>query len=163
MHRLLKNAYSFLSVWERRSLSFCTTRPILLFFVSITVCFPLAYIPLRAVISAAFEVHDQRSPSFAMNDSKTRRSPHKGTESHQKISIFSESSQLYGVAPDESTETGRQQRENFTKPKWKNYDLTMFWSRITTSHGIAVKWYLRVYWLLPLSIVDSFKKHRRFF
>ena len=39
----------------------------------------------------------------------------------------------------------------------------MFWSRITTSHGIAVKWYLRVYWLLPLSTVDSFKKHRRFF
>ena len=39
----------------------------------------------------------------------------------------------------------------------------MFWSRITTSHGIAVKWYLRVYWLLPLSIVASFKKNRRFF
>ena len=49
------------------------------------------------------------------------------------------------------------------KPQWKNYDFTMFWSRITTSHGIAVKWYLRVYWLLPFSIVDSFKKHRRFF
>ena len=29
--------------------------------------------------------------------------------------------------------------------------------------AIAVKWYLRVYWLLPLSTVDSFKKHRRFF
>ena len=39
----------------------------------------------------------------------------------------------------------------------------MYLSRITTSHGIAVKWYLRVYWLLPLSIVASFKKHRRFF
>ena len=39
----------------------------------------------------------------------------------------------------------------------------MFWSRITTSHGIAVKWFLRVYWLLPLSIVASFKKNRRFF
>ena len=23
-------------------------------------------------------------------------------------------------------QTGRQQRENFTKPKWKNYDSTMF-------------------------------------
>ena len=34
---------------------------------------------------------------------------------------------------------------------------------ITTSHGIAVKWYLRVYWLLPFSIVASFKKNRRFF
>ena len=33
-----------------------------------------------------------------------------------KTSIFSESSQLYGVAPDESTETGRQQKENFTNP-----------------------------------------------
>ena len=60
-------------------------------------------------------------------------------------------------------QTGRQQRESFTKPKWKNYDSTMFLSRIITSRYIAVKWYLRVYWLLPLSIVDSFKKHRRFF
>ena len=54
------------------------------------------------------------------------------------------------------------------KPKWKNYDFTMFLSNIakaniTTSHGIAVKWYLRVYWLLSLSIVASFKKNRRFF
>ena len=31
------------------------------------------------------------------------------------------------------------------------------------SRCIAVKWYLRVYWQLPFSIVDSFKKHRRFF
>ena len=49
------------------------------------------------------------------------------------------------------------------KPKWKNYDFTMFLSRITTSRCIAVKWYLRVYWLLPFSIVASFKKNRRFF
>ena len=56
-----------------------------------------------------------------------------------KTSVFSETSYFYGVAPDESTETGRQQIENFTKPKWKNYDSTMFLSRITTSHGIAVK------------------------
>ena len=81
----------------------------------------------------------------------------------EETSIFSEYSQLHGVAQDESTETGRQQRENFTDPKWKNYDFTMFWSRITASHGIAVKWFLRVYWLLPLSIVDSFAEHRRFF
>ena len=80
-----------------------------------------------------------------------------------KTSIFPETSHFYGVAPDESTETERQQRESFTKPKWKNYDFTMFWSCITTSHGIAVKWYLRVYWLLPLSIVDSFAENRRFF
>ena len=39
----------------------------------------------------------------------------------------------------------------------------MFLSRIITFRYIAVKWYLRVYWLLPLSIVDSFGKHRRFF
>ena len=39
----------------------------------------------------------------------------------------------------------------------------MFLSRIITSRYIAVKWYLRVYWLLPLSIVASFKKNRRFF
>ena len=39
----------------------------------------------------------------------------------------------------------------------------MFGSRITASHGIAVDWYLRVYWLLPFSIVDSFAEHRRFF
>ena len=49
------------------------------------------------------------------------------------------------------------------KPKWKNYDFTMILSRITTSHGIAVKWFLKVYWLLPFSIVASFKKHRRLF
>ena len=39
----------------------------------------------------------------------------------------------------------------------------MFLSRIITSRYIAVKWYLRVYWLLPFSIVASFKKNRRFF
>ena len=39
----------------------------------------------------------------------------------------------------------------------------MFLSRIIAFHGIAVDWYLRVYWLLPLSIVDSFAEHRRFF
>ena len=33
----------------------------------------------------------------------------------------------------------------------------------TTSHGIAVNWYLRVYWLLPFSIDDSFAEHRRLF
>ena len=48
-------------------------------------------------------------------------------------------------------------------PSNKNYDFTMFWSHITAFHGIAVKWFLRVYWLLPLSIVDSFAEHRRFF
>ena len=36
-------------------------------------------------------------------------------------------------------------------------------SSFTTSHGIAVNWHLRVYWLLPFSIVDSFAEHRRFF
>ena len=77
--------------------------------------------------------------------------------------FFSESSKLYSVALDESAEAGRQQRESFTKPKWKNYDFTMFLSRIITSRYIAVKWYLRVYWLLPFSIVASFKKNRRFF
>ena len=39
----------------------------------------------------------------------------------------------------------------------------MFMSRIITSRYIAVKWYLRVYWLLPHSIVDSFTEHRRLF
>ena len=39
----------------------------------------------------------------------------------------------------------------------------MFCPRIIISHGIAVKWYLKVYWLLPLSIVDSFAENRRFF
>ncbi|MCI5490888.1 MAG: hypothetical protein MR404_00490 [Prevotellaceae bacterium] len=55
-----------------------------------------------------------------------------------KTSIFYETTHFYGVAPDESTETERQQRESFTKPKGKNYDFTMYLSRITTSHGIAV-------------------------
>ena len=43
-----------------------------------------------------------------------------------KTSIFSETSDFYCVAQDESAEAGRQQRESFTKPKWKNYDVTMF-------------------------------------
>ena len=60
-------------------------------------------------------------------------------------------------------QTGWQQRESFTKAQWKNYDFTMFWSRIIISRCITVKWYLRVYWLLPFRIVDSFGKHRRLF
>ena len=46
---------------------------------------------------------------------------------------------LHCVALNESAEAGKQQREIFTKPKWKIYDFSMFWSRITASHGIAVK------------------------
>ena len=38
----------------------------------------------RSCFFSAFGVHGKRSPSFAMNDSKTCRSPHKGTESHWK-------------------------------------------------------------------------------
>ena len=48
-------------------------------------------------------------------------------------------------------------------PSEKSMILLCFCPRITISHGIAVKWFLRVYWLLPLSIVASFKKNRRFF
>ena len=36
-------------------------------------------------------------------------------------------------------QTGRQLKENVTKPEWKNYDSTMFLSRIITSRYIAVK------------------------
>ena len=43
-----------------------------------------------------------------------------------QIENIKRQSLLYSVAPDESAETGRQQKENFTKPKWKNYDVTMF-------------------------------------
>ena len=39
----------------------------------------------------------------------------------------------------------------------------MFFFLFITSRYIAVKRYLIVYWLLPLSIVASFKKNRRFF
>ena len=80
-----------------------------------------------------------------------------------KTSIFSKFPLNSIVLLQMNPQTGRQQKENFTKPKWKNYDSTMFLSRIITSRYIAVKWYLRVYWLLPLSIVASFKKNRRFF
>ena len=79
-----------------------------------------------------------------------------------KTSIFSKSSQLHCVALDESIDrktTERKLHETQVKNLWFYYVL----SCITISHGIAVKWYLRVYWLLPLSIVASFKKHRRFF
>ena len=60
-------------------------------------------------------------------------------------------------------QTGRQQRENYTKPKWKNYDFYYVFVPITTSRCIAVNWYLRVYWVLPFRIVDSFAENRRFF
>ena len=105
----------------------------------------------------------KRSPSYAMNDSKTCRNPHKGTASHRKNKY------LFQILPtllccSEWIQRQEGNREKASrKPQWKNYDFTMYLSRITTSHDIAVKWYLRVYWLLPLSIVASFKKHRRFF
>ena len=44
-----------------------------------------------------------------------------------KTSIFSETSHFYGVAPDKSIETGRQQKENFTKPEWKNGSVENQW------------------------------------
>ena len=98
-----------------------------------------------------------------MNESKTRRSPHKGTASHRKNKY------LFQILPTllccsewiQGQEGNREKASR--KPQWKNYDFTMFLSRITASHGIAVDWYLRVYWLLPFSIVDSFAEHRRFF
>ena len=80
-----------------------------------------------------------------------------------KTSIFSKFSQLYCVAPNESRDKKATEKKLHRTPQWKNYDFTMFLSRITASHGIAVDWYLRVYWLLPFSIVDSFAEHRRFF
>ena len=98
-----------------------------------------------------------------MNESKTCRSPHKGTESHWKNKY------LFRILPAlwccsrwihrDRKATERKLHETQVKNLWFYYVL----SRITISHGIAVKWFLRVYWLLPLSIVDSFKKHRRFF
>ena len=98
-----------------------------------------------------------------MNDSKTRRSPHKGTESHQKNKyLFQILPTLLCCSEWIHRQEGNREKAS-RKPQWKNYDFTMFLSRITTSRCIAVDWYLRVYWLLPFSIVDSFKKHRRFF
>ena len=55
-------------------------------------------------------------------------------------------------------------REKTTRnPSGKTMVWLCFWSRITASRCIAVKWFLKVYWLLPFSIVDSFAEHRRFF
>ena len=104
-----------------------------------------------------------RLPFNAMNNSKTRRSPHKGTESHRTNKY------LFRILPAlwcysrwiHRLESNRWKIS--PKPKWKNYDYTMFLSRITASQCIAVKWFLKVYCLLPLSIVDSFAEHRRFF
>ena len=112
---------------------------------------------------AAIGVYGKCSPSFVMNDSKTRRSPHKGTESHRKNkNLFQILPFLWCCSGWIHRQEGNREKAS-RKPQWKNYDFTMFLSRITASHGIAVDWYLRVYWLLPLSIVASFKKHRRFF
>ena len=80
----------------------------------------------------------------------------------EKTSIFSQSSQLHCVALDESVDrnaTERKLHETQAKNLWFYYVFVRF----TISRCIAVKWYLRVYWLLPLSIVASFKKNRRFF
>ena len=79
-----------------------------------------------------------------------------------KTSIFFESSQVYCVAPDESTDrkaTMRKPHETQVEKLWFYYVFV----RITISHGIAVKWFLKVYWLLPLSTDDSFAENRRFF
>ena len=98
-----------------------------------------------------------------MNDSETRKSPHKDTESHRKNKYLFRNLRFLlccsGWIRRGRKATERKLHELQVEKLW----FTMFWSRITTSHGIAVKWYLRVYWLLPLSIVASFKKNRRFF
>ncbi|MDY3295779.1 MAG: hypothetical protein SOX40_07910, partial [Bacteroidaceae bacterium] len=47
-----------------------------------------------------------------------------------KSSIFFEFTLSSIVLLQMNPQTGRQQKENFTKPKWKNYDSTMFLSRI---------------------------------
>ena len=111
----------------------------------------------------AIGVYGKCSPSYAMNDSETRRSPHKGTESHRKNKyLFQILPTLLCCSEWIHRQEGNREKAS-RKPQWKNYDFTMFLSRITASHGIAVDWYLRVYWLLPFSIVDSFAEHRRFF
>ena len=98
-----------------------------------------------------------------MNDSETRRSPHKNTASHRKNKyLFRNLPFLWCCSRWINRQEGNRKKAS-RNPSGKNYDFTMFWSHITAFHGIAVKWYLRVYWLLPLSIVASFKKNRRFF
>ena len=88
----------------------------------------------------------------------------------RETSIFSETSQLHCVAPDKSTETGRQQRENFTKPKWKNYDFTMFCPVLlpsTAQQLIDISEYIDCFLLasslLLKSTDDSFAQQRRLF
>ena len=98
-----------------------------------------------------------------MNDSETRRSPHKDAASHRKNKYhFRNLPFLWCFSRWINRQEGNREKAS-RKPKWKNYDFTMFLSRIITSRYIAVKWYLRVYWLLLFSIVASFKKSRRFF
>ena len=98
----------------------------------------------------------EASSSLAIDGSKTCRSPHKGTESHQKNKY------LFRILPTLLCCSGwihRQEgnREKISQsPKWENYEFTMFLSRIIASRHIAVKWYLRVYWLTS-------HEHRRFF
>ena len=111
----------------------------------------------------AIGVYGKRSPSYAMNDSKTcYRSPHKGTASHRKNKYHLRNHPFLWCCSRWIHRDRKATERKFHETQVENYDFIMYLSR-TTSHGIAVKWYLRVYWLLPLSIVDSFKKHRRFF
>ena len=101
--------------------------------------------------------------SLAMNDSKTRRSPHKGTASHRKnkylFPILPASLCCSGWIHRQKCNRERKLHETQMKNLWFYYVFVSF----TISRCIAVKWYLRVYWLLPLSIVASFGKHRRLF
>ena len=60
-------------------------------------------------------------------------------------------------------QTGKQQMENFTETQVEKLWFYYVFVRITIFHGIAVKWFLKVYWLLPLSTDDSFAENRRFF
>ena len=53
----------------------------------------------------------ESSPSFAMNDSETRRSPLRTLHLIGKTSIFSKTSHFYGVAPDESTDRKATERK----------------------------------------------------
>ena len=98
-----------------------------------------------------------------MNDSETRKSPHKDTESHRKNKYLFRNLRFLlccsGWIRRGRKATERKLHETQVEKLWCYYVL----SRIATSRSIAVNWYLRVYWLLPLSIVDSFAEHRRFF
>ena len=119
---------------------------------------------------ATIGVNGKHSPSFAMNDSKTRRIPHKGIDSYRKNKL------LFGILLTLQCcsrwihRDRKATRESFTKTQMEKLWFYYVLSRSTLPRGLILSdfWeyidcFLLASSLLLKRIVDSFALHRRFF